>query len=132
MTESSPLHEPSDDLPDFAKGVAGLLPAIAQDQDTGQVLMLAWMNRESYEQTVQSGYAVYFSRSRKQLWKKGESSGHLQKVSSIHIDCDADAILLKVDQVGAACHEGYRSCFFRQRSDDGWTVDAERVVDGES
>ncbi len=129
MVELNPSSEPSREVPDFSRGVAGLLPAIAQDQNSGEVLMLAWMNRESYEETVRSGYAVYFSRSRNKLWKKGESSGHLQKVASIHVDCDADAILLKVEQTGAACHEGYRSCFFRQRSDDGWKVDAGRIAD---
>ena len=131
MVEVNPLPESSNEIPDFAKGVAGLLPAIAQDVHSGQVLMLAWMNRESYDETVRSGYAVYFSRSRSRLWKKGESSGHLQKVASIHVDCDADAILVKVEQAGAACHEGYRSCFFREWSDDGWKVDADRVVERE-
>lgn len=129
MVELNPSSEPSREVPDFSRGVAGLLPAVAQDQNSGEVLMLAWMNRESYEETVRSGFAVYFSRSRNKLWKKGESSGHLQKVASIHVDCDADAILLKIEQKGAACHEGYRSCFFRQRSDDGWTVDASRIAD---
>ena len=115
-------------LPGFNRGVDGLLPAIAQDHETGEVLMLAWMNRESFDQTVQLGTAVYYSRSRQEIWHKGATSGHVQSVKSIHIDCDADTILLKVAQSGAACHEGYFSCFFRRRSDDGWIVDQERVV----
>src|SRR5258708_17270464 len=89
-------------------------PAIAQDADTGDVLMLAWMNRESYEETLRTGRACYFSRSRNKLWRKGEESGNVQEVHEIYIDCDADTILLKVHQIGdAACHEGYRSGFFR-------------------
>src|SRR5262249_34353156 len=99
---------------DFDKS-GGLVPAIAQDAATGQVLMLAWMNREAYEETLRTGRAVYFSRSRNKLWRKGEESGHVQEVREIFVDCDADTILLKVHQIGgAACHEGYASCFFRQ------------------
>jgi phosphoribosyl-AMP cyclohydrolase len=114
---------------DFEKH-GGLVAAIAQDADTGQVLMLAWMNREAYEETVRTGRAVYFSRSRNRLWRKGEESGHVQQVREIFIDCDADAILLKVHQVGgAACHEGYRSCFFRKVDGQGLTVVGERVFD---
>jgi len=102
------------DIPDFSKG-DGLLPAIAQDAKSGQVLMLAYMNREAWDQTLATGEAVYFSRSRGRLWKKGEQSGHLQHVRELYVDCDADTILLKVEQVGgAACHEGYESCFFRK------------------
>src|SRR3954465_14961412 len=99
---------------DFDKS-GGLIPAIAQDAATGQVLMLAWMNREAFRETVRTKRAVYFSRSRNKLWWKGEESGHVQEVKSISIDCDADAVLLKVTQIGgAACHEGYESCFFRE------------------
>ena len=99
---------------DFDKA-GGLVPAIAQDADTGEVLMLAWMNRDAFEETVRTGRAVYFSRSRNRLWRKGEESGHVQEVREIFIDCDADTVLLKVHQVGgAACHEGYKSCFFRK------------------
>ncbi len=95
------------------------MPAIAQDADTGEVLMLAWMNREAYEETVRTGRAVYFSRSRNKLWRKGEESGNVQEVREIFVDCDADTILLKVQQIGgAACHEGYTSCFFRQVDGD--------------
>jgi phosphoribosyl-AMP cyclohydrolase len=114
---------------DFDKA-GGLVPAIAQDADTGEVLMLAWMNRESYEETARTGRACYFSRSRNRLWRKGEESGHVQEVRGIYIDCDADTILLKVKQIGdAACHEGYRSCFFRKVDGDDWAVVGERVFD---
>ena len=117
--------------PDFSHS-DGLLPAIAQDAETNEVLMLAYMNEESYRATLESGQAVYWSRSRNRLWKKGEESGHLQTIESIAIDCDADTILLKVRQQGVACHEGYRSCFFRQVSDDGVTIQAARLVDPET
>ena len=104
---------------DFDKA-GGLVPAIAQDADTGEVLMLAWMNREAFEETLRTGRAVYFSRSRNKLWRKGEESGNVQEVREVFIDCDADTILLKVNQIGgAACHEGYESCFFRQSTADG-------------
>src|SRR5437660_9270063 len=113
---------------DFTKS-NGLLPAIAQDAATGQVLMLAWMNQEAYEETVRTGRAVYYSRSRGKLWRKGEESGHVQIVKNIYIDCDADTVLLKVEQIGgAACHEGYASCFYREVKDDEIEVVAERVV----
>ncbi|HBI46644.1 MAG TPA: phosphoribosyl-AMP cyclohydrolase [Planctomycetales bacterium] len=114
---------------DFDKG-GGLIPAIAQDADTGAVLMLAWMNREAYEETVRTRRAVYFSRSRNRLWRKGEESGNVQEVREIYIDCDADTVLLKVHQVGsAACHEGYSSCFFRRVEGDELVVVGERVFD---
>jgi phosphoribosyl-AMP cyclohydrolase len=114
--------------PDFSKN-GGLLPAIAQDAATGEVLMLAWMNAEAFAETRRTGRAVYFSRSRGKLWRKGEESGHAQSVRAIYVDCDADTILLKVEQIGAACHEGYRSCFFREATQAGLTVIAERLVD---
>jgi phosphoribosyl-AMP cyclohydrolase len=114
---------------DFAKS-GGLVPAIAQDADTGQVLMLAWMNRESYEETLRTGRACYFSRSRNKLWRKGEESGHVQEVREVYIDCDADTILLKVKQIGgAACHEGYASCFFRRVEGGEVKVVGEKVFD---
>jgi len=114
---------------DFAKS-GGLVPAIAQDADTGQVLMLAWMNREAYDETLRTGRACYFSRSRNKLWRKGEESGHVQEVREVFVDCDADTVLLKVKQVGgAACHEGYASCFFRRVEGDGLRVIAEKVFD---
>lgn len=115
--------------PDFAKG-GGLLPAIAQDAQTGDVLMMAYMNPESYAETLATGRAVYYSRSRNKLWRKGEESGHVQQVQAIYVDCDADTILLKVEQLGgAACHEGYRSCFFRQVTPEGLSVVGQRVFD---
>src|SRR5205085_6475951 len=117
------------DMIDFDKA-GGLIPAIAQDHATGQVLMMAWMNKESFDETVRTGRAVYWSRSRKKLWRKGEESGHVQEVKEILIDCDADTILLKVNQVGgAACHEGYVSCFFRKVAADQVEVVGERVFD---
>ena len=112
-------------IPDFAKG-GGLLPAIAQDAGSGQVLMLAWMNEEAWLETLSSGRAVYFSRSRNRLWRKGEESGHMQKVIEVRVDCDADTILLKVEQTGAACHEGYATCFFRQVAADGQAETVEK------
>ncbi len=115
--------------PDFAKG-DGLLPAIAQDAASGEVLMLAYMNAESYAETLSTGRAVYFSRSRNKLWRKGEESGNVQEVKGIYFDCDADTILLKVNQIGgAACHEGYSSCFFRQVTPEGLKVIGSRVFD---
>jgi phosphoribosyl-AMP cyclohydrolase len=115
--------------PDFDKA-GGLLPAIAQDADTGAVLMLAWMNREAWEETLRTRRAVYFSRSRNKLWRKGEESGNVQEVRAIYLDCDADTILLAVHQVGgAACHEGYASCFFRRLTADGVEVVGERLFD---
>lgn len=103
----------ADPIPDFSRGNEGLLPAIAQDAHDGTVLMLAWMNQEAWDATLRTGRATYFSRSRNQLWQKGDTSGHIQEVVEARVDCDADAILLKVKQNGAACHENYRSCFFR-------------------
>jgi phosphoribosyl-AMP cyclohydrolase len=101
----------------------GLIPAIAQDADTGAVLMMAWMNRESLEQTVKTGNAVYWSRSRQRLWRKGEESGHEQLVRSLRTDCDGDTILLQVSQKGGvACHTGRASCFFYALSDERWTA----------
>lgn len=99
--------------PDFEK--AELIPVIAQDEETGDVLMLAYMNQQAYEETLSSGRVCYYSRSRQKLWRKGEESGNVQELKSIFYDCDADTLLVKVHQIGgAACHEGYRSCFFRQ------------------
>lgn len=108
----------------------GLVSAIAQDADTGEVLMIAWMNPEAFAETVRTRRAVYFSRSRNKLWRKGEESGNVQEVKEILIDCDADAVLLKVKQLGgAACHEGYKSCFFRKLTDDELVVVGERIFD---
>ncbi len=114
---------------DFDKA-GGLIPAIAQDVDTGEVLMMAWINREAFDETVRTRRAVYFSRSRNRLWRKGEESGNVQEVVGIYIDCDADTVLLKVRQVGgAACHEGYKSCFFRKVEDGSLKVVSERLFD---
>lgn len=100
--------------PDFEKG-NGLVPAIVQDDETGDVLMLAYMNREAWLKTLESGKATFWSRSRNSLWLKGETSGNVQIVRSVYIDCDDDTILLRVDQIGgAACHTGYKSCFYRK------------------
>lgn len=117
------------EIPDFSKD-DGLVPAIAQDADTGEVLMLGYMNAESYAQTLATGQAVYYSRSRRRLWRKGEESGHTQDVLSVLVDCDGDTLLLKVRQRGgAACHQGYRSCFFRQVTTAGLQTVSERVFD---
>ncbi|HMV61825.1 MAG TPA: phosphoribosyl-AMP cyclohydrolase [Rhodocyclaceae bacterium] len=98
----------------------GLVPAIAQDAETGEVLMFAWMNRDALARTVATGEAVYFSRSRGRLWHKGEESGHIQKVRELRIDCDNDVVLLKIEQIGGmACHTGRRSCFFQKYFADG-------------
>ena len=106
----------------------GLVPAIAQDAENGDILMVAWMNRDALKQTVQLGEAVYWSRSRKKLWHKGEESGHTQKVKEVRLDCDEDVVLLKIEQVGGiACHTGRRSCFF-QRLDEGQWVAVDPVL----
>lgn len=104
----------------------GLVPAIAQDYVSGQVLMIAYMNRETLAETLDTGIMVYYSRSRKKRWMKGETSGHVQTVREVYIDCDGDALLFKVDQKGVACHEGYRSCFFRRRDGESWTIVGEK------
>jgi phosphoribosyl-AMP cyclohydrolase len=115
--------------PDFSRG-QGLLPAIAQDARTGEVLMMAYMNAESYAETLATGRAVYYSRSRKKLWRKGEESGHVQLVRAVYLDCDLDTILLCVEQLGgAACHEGYKSCFYRKVEAGGLKVVGHRVFD---
>ena len=115
--------------PDFSKN-DGLIAAVAQDATTGDVLMVAWMNAEAYDETLRTGRAVYYSRSRGKLWRKGEESGHVQEVRGVFVDCDADTVLLKVHQVGgAACHEGYPSCFFRRLKAGELEVAGERVFD---
>ncbi|MFZ4508718.1 MAG: phosphoribosyl-AMP cyclohydrolase [Fimbriimonas sp.] len=105
----------------------GLIPAIIQDHENGQVLMFAWMNEASLARTVETGLCTYWSRSRQKFWVKGETSGHLQHVQSISVDCDEDVLLIKVAQVGAACHENFRSCFFRDLVDGEWQVNSERL-----
>ena len=106
----------------------GLIPAIAQDAKTGRILMVAWMNRESLELSAKTGVAVYWSRSRKKLWKKGEESGHVQKILEMRLDCDEDVILLQVEQAGGiACHTGRESCFFQKLEDGHWVVTDEVI-----
>ncbi len=114
-------------------GADGLLPAIVQDHVSGRVLMLAYMNRESVQKTLELGKTVFWSRSRKKFWIKGETSGHFQVVKDIAFDCDGDALLIQVEQTGPACHEGYRSCFFRSVNDGGKKIvtTEERMVDPE-
>ncbi len=105
----------------------GLIPAIIQDKDNGEVLMMAWMNEESLRQTIETGLCTYWSRSRNKYWIKGETSGHVQKVKSISVDCDVDTLLIKVEQTGAACHENYRTCFFRTLEEGEWVVNSQRM-----
>ncbi len=108
----------------------GLVPVIAQETGTGKVLMFAWMNREALKRTAECGEAVYWSRSRKKLWHKGEESGHVQKVKEIRLDCDEDVILLEVEQIGGiACHTGRHDCFFQKLESDAWIVDAPVIKD---
>jgi len=110
----------------------GLVPAIAQDADTGEVLMVAWMNADALRQTLKTGLAHYWSRSRRALWRKGEKSGHVQKVREIRTDCDKDVLLLKVEQIGgAACHTGYRSCFSWRLQKESWVEEGEKIFNPE-
>lgn len=113
----------------FAK-LDGLLPVVVQEAGSGEVLMVAFMDREAWEATLATGEAHYYSRTRRQLWRKGGTSGHVQKVREIFVDCDEDTVLLKVEQVGgAACHTGHRSCFYRRRTAAGWEVMGTPVFD---
>jgi len=115
---------------DFAKNKEGLLPAIVQDSESGEILMLAYINAESWKETLLTGKAHYWSRSRKKLWLKGESSGHVQLIRDILIDCDQDTVVFKVEQLGgAACHKGYGSCFFRRVNGDMMQTIGELVFD---
>jgi phosphoribosyl-AMP cyclohydrolase len=114
---------------DFGK-MGGLVTAVTVDQDTGDILMVAYMNEEAFQRTLDTGIVHYFSRSRNKLWKKGESSGHVQKVAEIRVDCDLDAVVIRAHQTGPACHEGYRSCFFRTVNQAGELVlNQERLLD---
>ena len=114
--------------PDFAKE-NGLLPAIAQDYKSGKILMMAFMNEEAWDETIRTGHAVYFSRSRQKLWHKGEQSGNVQEVKEIYLDCDLDCILLKVNQLGnIACHTGHESCFYRKLDENYELVEVEPVI----
>tara|TARA_R110002072_G_scaffold542_3_gene4334 strand:- start:483 stop:884 length:402 start_codon:yes stop_codon:yes gene_type:complete len=110
-------------LQDIKWNEQGLIPAIAQDWRSGEVLMMAWMNREALQLTIDEGRAIYWSRSRQALWRKGEESGHVQALKELRIDCDADTVLLKVEQVGGiACHTGRRACFYRRLEDGVWRI----------
>ena len=111
MATKQTIEEGSEFIPKFDDN--GLIPAIAQDTKSGQILMAAYMNRQALDQTIQTGYATYFSRSRRKLWKKGEESGHVQKVEQILVDCDQDCLVLKVTVDAGQCHTGYQSCFYR-------------------
>ena len=116
-------------LIDFDK-LGGMVPVITQDDTTGEVLMMAYMNREAFVETLRTGRVCYFSRSRNRLWRKGEESGNVQEVRGMYVDCDADVLLIKVHQIGgAACHEGYSSCFFRRLENDALEIVAQRVFD---
>ncbi len=113
----------------IAFDVDGLVPAIAQQHDTGEVLMMAWMNRDAVQLTLAEGRAVYWSRARHALWRKGETSGQTQRLHELRLDCDGDAVLLLVEQQGVACHTGRRSCFFRAWRDGDWATIAEPEID---
>jgi len=107
---------------------AGLVPAIAQDATSGRVLMMAWMNEEAVNETFNTGFAHYYSRSRQQQWKKGESSGNVQRVLDIYLDCDGDTILLKIEQTGPACHTNRESCFYKHKQSDEWVIIEEPLI----
>ena len=130
MAANQDIEEGLDFTPKFNE--QGLIPAIAQDARTGQILMVAFMNHESLQETIQSGYATYFSRSRGKLWKKGEQSGHLQRIEQILVDCDQDCLVLKVTVDAGQCHVGYQSCFYRAlklKTDNKLEFVAEKVYD---
>ncbi|HEQ60475.1 MAG TPA: phosphoribosyl-AMP cyclohydrolase [Firmicutes bacterium] len=118
---------------ELKKDPQGLVPAIVQDNQTGEVLMMAYMNEEALEKTIATGKTHFYSRSRNKLWLKGESSGHIQEVKQILVDCDSDTLLLRVKQQGGACHTGYYSCFYRRLEPDGktWKVIGKKVFDPE-
>ncbi len=117
------MTEPSASLPNIKWNEQGLIPVIAQDWQTGEVLMLAWMNTDALQLTLSEGRAIYWSRSRQALWRKGEESGHVQHLKELRIDCDADTVLIKVEQIGGiACHTGRRSCFYQRLEDGVWRV----------
>jgi len=134
--EADPIVNPTDaGLPFLAEikwTAEGLVPAIVQDAETGEVLMMAWMDRPALRRTVETGQTHFYSRSRRSAWHKGGTSGHVQEVESLAVDCDADVVLIRARQVGGACHEGYRSCFFRRVGPDGRLVRvAEPVFEAE-
>jgi phosphoribosyl-AMP cyclohydrolase len=117
------------DLPDLKFDAAGLIPAVICDHETNEVLMVGYMNAASFSATVETGRATFWSRSRQKLWVKGETSGHFQHVKWIRLDCDGDCLLIGVEQIGAACHTGYRSCFHRELRDGKWEIISEPVFD---
>lgn len=127
----APATDPAAMLSAVRFGPDGLIAAVAQDATTHEVLMLAWMNAQALEETLRTGRATYFSRSRKGLWRKGESSGQVQHVQDVRLDCDGDAVLLLVDQTGAACHTGRRSCFYRALRDGELAEIAAPIADPE-
>ncbi|HLB75149.1 MAG TPA: phosphoribosyl-AMP cyclohydrolase [Sedimentisphaerales bacterium] len=130
MSASTSVEEGLEFTPRFDE--KGLITAIAQDADTGQILMVAYMNREALDLTIRNGYATYFSRSRRRLWKKGEKSGHIQKVRQILVDCDQDCLILKVTVEQGQCHVGYQSCFYRalkKNSENDLEFIAEKIYD---
>jgi len=132
MTTEVPANPPQSAaavLPALSFDRDGLVAAVAQQHDTGEVLMLAWMNREAVEETLTTGRVCYFSRSRQKLWRKGESSGQVQRLVELRVDCDGDTVLLLVDQTGVACHTGRRSCFFRAARGGALVTIAEPLVD---
>ena len=128
LGQSLPLPEVLDSLPYNSDG---LIPAISQQYDTGEVLMMAWMNRQSIDETLEKGRVCYWSRSRQKFWRKGESSGQIQQLKEMRFDCDGDTILLIVDQTGPACHTGRRSCFYNQVRGDKVEVMTEPLIDPE-
>lgn len=119
----------SEALDNLKYNAEGLVPAIAQQHDTGEVLMMAWMNREAIEETLQTGRVCYFSRSRGKLWRKGESSGQVQLLKELRFDCDADTVLVLVDQTGPACHTGRRDCFYWKADANSVTIDKTPIID---
>ncbi len=121
----------TEQLDNLAYNGAGLIPAIAQQHDTGEVLMMAWMNRESIAETLETGRVCYWSRSRQSFWRKGESSGQVQMLKELRFDCDKDTLLLKVDQTGPACHTGRKSCFFHLVDNDIVMIDSDPLIDPE-
>lgn len=123
MSEKDPL------LDAIVFDAAGLVPVIAQQHDTDEILMVAWMNRDAVAETLSTGRVCYWSRSRRALWRKGETSGQVQRLIELKLDCDGDTLLARVDQLGVACHTGRRSCFFRTATSGGWQVTADPAVD---
>ena len=124
-TEETLLTEPAE--PDFSKDPSGLVAAIAQDLHTKEILMVGFVNQEAWDETLRTGKATFFSRSKKRLWTKGETSGHFLFVKEIFLDCDRDAVVWKVEAKGPACHEGFTSCFFRERVDGKWVLRQKRI-----